>query len=270
VESGASLYQQAAQSFQQDFAGATRLDLPVEAPGREMLLAGLARKPPGLLVAVGTQAARAARQRLPTVPLLYCLALNPRLNGLVGESTGGVTLEIEPADQMAALQKALPRLQRLGVIYDEPGSGARVRQAEKSLRGRVRLVARSVSTPREAARAIPEILGQVDAFWMLWDPVIANPGNFKLLVDLSLKHRIALASPAVPFVEAGALLGLSADADAAGRRAAQMARQVLAGSKPGDFGAEPAPGPVITFNGQIARRLGVPIPRDLPAQVLSP
>ena len=98
-------------------------------------------------------------------------------------------------------------------------------------------------------------MGQVDAFWLLWDPVIANVSNFRLLVDLSLKNKVALIAPAPPFVEAGALMSVSADYEKAGQRASEMARLVLAGGRAGNFRAEPPPARLITINASVARQL---------------
>lgn len=272
VEDGALIYQQAARGFEEAFGDPGRLEVirfnssPKETDER---LAGLEKSPPSLIVAIGTQIAGAARGKLPAVPVVYCLALNPAQNHLAGPDIGGVSLEVDLAKELASIQKALPKARRIGVIYDEATSGKLVRQAQKLLSGPVKLVPRAADTPQEAARIIPELLGEVDAFWLLWDRVIANPANFKLLVEYSLRGKVALIAPAAPFVEAGALMSVGADSVRAGQRAAEMAREVLErGKRPGEM-VEPAENTVVTINGQVAKRLGIPIPADLRAEILS-
>jgi ABC-type uncharacterized transport system substrate-binding protein len=50
-----------------------------------------------------------------------------------------------------------------------------------------------------------------------------------------------------------------------------MAQQILAGqARPGDFVAVTPAELTITINGEVARKLGVPIPRDLHADILAP
>ena len=74
VERGASSYQQAAQGFQQAFANTDRVEqIYADENGRalEASLDGLRRNPPRLVVAIGTQAARAAKERLPNIPVIY-------------------------------------------------------------------------------------------------------------------------------------------------------------------------------------------------------
>jgi putative ABC transport system substrate-binding protein len=105
---------------------------------------------------------------------------------------------------------------------------------------------------------------------MLLDPLVANPANFRLLVELSLRHQVPLLAPAAPFVEAGALVSVGPDYFQAGRRAAEIAQRVAAGQgRPGDF-AERAPDFVVTINGRVARQFGIAIPADLRADILSP
>jgi putative ABC transport system substrate-binding protein len=230
----------------------------------------LRKDPPRLVVAFGTQAAIAAKSRLHDVPILYCLALNPVKNDLVGANVGGVRLEVDFSQQFADLEKLVPHLRRMGVIYSEPLSGRLVRQARDELKPGVDLIARDARDPRQAAQFIEEIMGQVDAFWLLWDPVIANVSNFRLLVDLSLKNKVALIAPAPPFVEAGALMSVSADYEKAGQRASEMARLILAGGRAGDFPAEPPPARLITINATVAQQLHISIPPTLHAEILSP
>ena len=263
VESPAAPYQQAAQGFEQSYTtgGYSRIELDPDPKIRDARLAGLAS--PRLLVVIGTEAARAARRRWPTTPLVYCLALHPRQNALTGPATGGVSMTVDPADQLNVLMKLVPGVQRIGVVYDEALA------AEPQLRSIARLVRRQVRNPREAARAIQELVPQVDAFWMLLDPVIANPANFRLLADLSLRHKVPILAPAAPFVEAGALVSVGPDYQRAGRRAAEIAQLVLGGRRAGDFSEAP-PAYVVTINGRVARQLGIAIPRDLRANILSP
>lgn len=272
VEGTASPFQQAAQGFEQAYPESgswTRLQLDPDLRRRQDQLA-VVQGSPRVVVAIGTQAARAAQRRWPSTPLVYCLALNPRQDGLSGPDTGGVTLDVEPSRQLAILQKLIPTVRRIGVVYDQTVSGDLIRQAQQSLPGPVRLVRRDVRTPVEAAQAIRELIGQVDAFWLLLDPVVANPANFRLLADLSQKNQVPLLAPAAPFVEAGALLSVGPDYLQAGRRAAEMARQVITGqARAGGF-AEAASELVVTINGAVARQLGVAIPRDLRATILSP
>ena len=278
VERGPTIYQQAALGFQRAFADTDQVEqIYIDADGRALgtSLDSLRANPPRLVVAIGTQAARTAKERLPNISILYCLALRPAQNELVGANIGGIALDIELSQQIESIQKALPKLRRIGVVYDELTSGLLVRQLRQHLGTNTQLVARDVRTPQEAAREIQDllsnVLGREGAFWLLWDSVIANPANFRLLVELSLRYKVPLIAPARPFVEAGALISVGADYEQAGRQAAMMAKQVLmSAARPGDFVAVPPANSVVTINGEMARRLGIEFSPDLRAEVLAP
>jgi ABC-type uncharacterized transport system substrate-binding protein len=287
VERSASIYEEAAQGFQQGFGSTDQVDrisLEADESAAEAQLDSLRRNPPRLVIAIGTQAARIVREHLPNVPVLYCLALRPEQNHLVGPGAGGIVLDVTIPQQLENIQKALPQVRRIGVVYDELISGRLVRQARQYLKDQkadIQLVPRAAHTPQEAAQEIQylmsNMLGSVPggggegAFWMLWDPVTANPANFRLLVELSLRYQVPLIAPARPFVEAGALISVGANYEQAGRQAAIMARQVLEGqARPGNFEAVPPSDVLVTINGEVARRLGIVFPPDLRADVLAP
>jgi ABC-type uncharacterized transport system substrate-binding protein len=278
VERGPSIYQQAALGFRQAFADTDQVEqIFIDADGRPVggSLESLRANPPRLVVAIGTQAARTARERLPSIPILYCLALNPIQNHLVGANIGGIALDIELTQQLESIEKALPKLRHLGVVYDELTSGPLVRQLRQHLGANVQLVARDVHTPQEAAREIQDLLSNGlsgnDAFWLLWDSVCANPANFSLLVELSLRYKVPLIAPARPFVEAGALISVGPEYEQAGRQVAAMAQQVLRGqAKPGNFQAVSPAEVLVTINGEMAKRLGIEFPPDLRADILAP
>jgi putative tryptophan/tyrosine transport system substrate-binding protein len=273
VEQGASMYDQAATGFEQTFDGTDKVRRVKYDPGGKKLdvLKYDVGQQPQLVVAIGTNAAIAVRRQFPNSLILYCLALRPKQNNLRGSNVGGVAFDPDLEVQMTTIRRALPKAKRIGVIYDVPVSGDAVRSANEYLKKEgIRLIAKPASTPAEAARQLEDLAGNIDAFWLLWDPVMANPANFRLLVDFCIRNKIALVTPAAPFVEAGALMSIGADSIEAGRQAANMAKQILTGSAaPGDFDAEPPRVSLVLVNGKVARQLGIDIPRDVGARVLN-
>lgn len=274
VENSASIYRRAALGFEEGFGKSDRLDERfVDPESKELtsLLAGLSGDRPQLIVAIGTNTARAAHLKLSGYPILYCLAFDPLHNALTGKNIGGFSFQIELSRQITEMQRALPLAKRIGVIYDEPVSGQTVRKAREYLRPGVKLIMRDAQNARKAGETIDTLAGSIDAFWLLWDPVIANPANFRHLVDFCFRNRIALVSPATPFVEAGALMSISPDYFATGRKTGLIARDFLNGKvRLGDMPGEPPVGPLLTVNGEVARRLGIVIPSNLDAEILSP
>ena len=273
IEESASIYRRAAKGFEASFDNAAPLEVVYsDTSGKtvERLAPALRRQAPHLIVAIGTQAAVAAQRKFPGTPVLYCLALDPVRNGLTGPNIGGLNLDVDVARQMVELQRVLPNAKRIGVIYNEPVSGRLVDDAVRNLKPGTKLVRRDVRTSAQAAEAIETLAGHVDAFWLLWDPVIANSANFRRLVEFCLRNKIALVAPASPFVEAGALLSIGADYFETGRRAGALARDIVNGrTSVSDIGREAPAGPLLTINNAVARQIGLIIPRDVQAEILS-
>jgi ABC-type uncharacterized transport system substrate-binding protein len=275
VESHSSIHQQAALGFEEGFGEGRIEKLYLDSARGELetRFENIRRMHPALVIAIGTQAARAAQKQLPSVPLLYCLALRPVQNELVGADIGGVALDVEVSRQLESILQALPQVRRIGVVYDDLTSGALIQQAQHALSPKVKLIPRVARTPDLAAREIEDLVGDVlsksDAFWVLWDPVVANPANFRKLVQLSLTYGIPLIAPARPFVEAGALMSVGPDSRKAGEQTGRIARQVLNREvRLSDLRALPARELVVTVNGEVARRLGIGFPRSFRREIL--
>ena len=150
IERGATFYSQASHGFRQTFTPVAEAEVSYEDGDIRQLHAiveELRKDPPRLVVAFGTQAAIAAKSRLRGVPVLYCLALNPVKNDLVGDNVGGVRLEVDFSQQFSDLERLVPNLKRIGVIYSEPLSGSVVRQARDELKPGVELIARDARDP---------------------------------------------------------------------------------------------------------------------------
>jgi ABC-type uncharacterized transport system substrate-binding protein len=150
VDGSASFYLQASRGFEQKFPQTETVRYYQSGDPRELnaTIDALRRDPPRLLVVFGTQPAIAAKSRLRDVPLLYCLALNPVKNGLVGRDVGGVRLEVELSEQLTDLEKLLPHVTRVGVIYSEPMTGDMVRRTRTGPRSRVQIISRDARNPR--------------------------------------------------------------------------------------------------------------------------
>jgi putative ABC transport system substrate-binding protein len=274
IERGASTYRQTADGFRNSLTDIDLEEVEIDEGGRPSQNIGQQsrRAPPDLVVAIGTRATRVATQQFRNSPILYCLTLAPRAPLQSASKLGGMALDVPLSRQLDGIRKVLPSLRKVGIVYDELTSGPEIDNARRL---GLPVVARNARTPQEAKKQIYELFHSVlepgDAFWLLWDPVAANPANFRTLVELSLKNKIALIAPARPFVEAGALISVGADYGRAGTQLAQMAEAVLAGSaSPGDFDAIDPDEVTITINGKVARQLGIAIPASLRADILSP
>lgn len=235
-----------------------------DGPGRarSALAAG-----PSLVVAIGSRAARLARESAPGVPLVYAMVLDPVSLGLPapggapsGDATG-VTIEVAPERQFELMREILPSARRIGVLYDPAISGDAVRRAAVAARTvGLTVVGQTVRSEGEVLGAASLLAPRVDALWALADPTVLTAANARALILFSLRARKPLFAVSEGFVRRGALAALVADPRGVGCRAGELAALILRGISPATLRAEPPPRASIFINRATAEHLGVNLP----------
>jgi putative tryptophan/tyrosine transport system substrate-binding protein len=83
------------------------------------------------------------------------------------------------------------------------------------------------------------------------------------LIDLAIRHRIALSIPEISAVRKGALLSYAPDAMAAWREVGVYAGPILKGEKPGDLPVQRSVKINLVINLKTAKALGIDVPDRL-------
>ena len=96
----------------------------------------------------------------------------------------------------------------------------------------LRFFAVPVASQPEVPAAMRNLLGKVDALWMLPDETVVTSESLTFLLLTAFKHNLPVLTMSDAFVEAGALVALSADYTDAGRQACQLAREIENGRLP--------------------------------------
>lgn len=223
-----------------------------------------------VVVAVGSRAARLARESGQSSPLVYALVLDPAAIGLPvpGETSAsqvtGVAMDVTPAQQFAALREVAPGVLVIGVLYDPAVSGAEVRRAEVAARASgLRLVAQPVRDEGEVLAAARLLAPDVDALWAVADPTVLTAANARALILLSLRARKPLFAMSESYVRSGALAALAADPKEVGRRAGELAGLVLSGKPAAELRPEAPPRVSLFINRASAGHLGIVLPDAL-------
>lgn len=258
VAQSAAPYQQAMAAFKRAWDG------PVSAHVMEFEEDALARveaERPQLVVAVGARAARAA-QALAGVPVVYCMVLDAKANGVGAPNLVGVPLEIPAKVQLAELKRLMPSARTVGLVFNPARSLAEVAQARAAAE---ELSLTLLAAPASSAAAFPEALRQVlpraQALWLLADPTVVTADTFRLMLESAMAQRVPLFTFSDEYVRRGALVSFSPDFEAVGIEAARLARMLSEGKKP----AELAPAPPrfkLVVNRATERALGLSLPQE--------
>jgi putative ABC transport system substrate-binding protein len=162
------------------------------------------------------------------------------------------------------LTKVVPKLSRVGVLWDTIPSGTQVfgfKEYEAAARAlKIQLQSLKVRESNDfegAFRAAAK--GHANALIMIRQPVLVR--HQKQIADLAIKHRMPSMHESSDFVEAGGLASYSANDADQFRRAAVYVDKILKGRKPDDLPVEQPMKFEFVINLKTANQIGLTIPQ---------
>ena len=212
-----------------------------------------------LIIAVGSEALRAAGESAPRSPIVHVMAANARASGLPG-----VLPDADPRRVLETLRKLAPAARRIGTVYNPQLSGDLVADAQASARALgMELVALPARTVGEAVRAFRRFERElsVDALWLLPDGTATVQETVYYALELAHWRRMVVIGLSRWYVASGALFALLPRPDSSGTVAGELGQQVLRGTPPS--GAVHARDYALYVNQRAATRLGLKVPRQM-------
>ncbi|HVM60708.1 MAG TPA: ABC transporter substrate binding protein [Verrucomicrobiae bacterium] len=220
---------------------------------------------PVVIVAVGTEATRWAVTNS-TVPVVFCMVANVQQSILANlpaadeSRVSGVSLDIPAETQLRRMMTVLPRVKRVGVIYDPKKSAATVAEMRKAA-GQLGLEV--VSQEVEGETALPDatarVASRIDLLWSPVDSTVFNSRSAQFVLMQMLERRVPVMGFSENMVKAGALLGPRVDYEEVGRQTAALLRASVDHREP-DGGRIQGPREFrLVVNGRVLRLLGGPI-----------
>ncbi|MFB3059811.1 MAG: ABC transporter substrate-binding protein [Candidatus Binatia bacterium] len=224
-------YHKAMQDFKAGLPSATRLteyNLGGNIPqGREQAKQ-IRASGPDLVLAVGLKAALIAKVEIVDPPVIFCMVLNPGQYGLPARNMTGILMEVPSARQLASMRTVVPKLSRIGLLYDKAHTEAFVKDAQTQAKAiGLTLVTRPVASHEEVPQALRELLPRVDVLWLLRDPTVVNPESLQFIMRTALDHNTPVFGFSSGLMRHGALATLSLDYQRIGRQAARLAVNIL-------------------------------------------
>lgn len=222
---------------------------------------------PDLVVALGGRALHQATRRLPGVPVVFSMVLDPQKHLAAGamENVAGVSLDVPVEAVLTQLQMAVGGARRIGVLFHPESTGPRVEEARKRARAMgLEVVPVAVKEAAEVERRFIEAAAGFDALWMIPDPVVYTKDSYRALVRRTQERKMPFCAFSRAFVAAGALLGVSPSYESIGSQLGLLVRRVLVdGAKPAELGVAPPIGSELVVNLEAARTIGLRIPSDV-------
>lgn len=223
---------------------------------------------PALIFALGAKAAYIAKlktlqQSRQDVPVVFAMVLNWERYGLLkgSDNIAGIATDIDPGTTFANMKMFAPKVKTIGVIYSDEHSSATIKKARRisDLLG-YKLTAKPIKRQKEFRRAFNKMADDIQAYWILTDPVVFSTRNMNWLKKHCVEKRIVTIGQSENVVKLGMLLGINTDAGNIGVQAASMSRNIiLHGQTPRSIGVMPPLGTSLILNAKTADRIGLEI-----------
>ena len=186
------------------------------------------KEKPDIILTIGVLAATVAKDKIGNVPIVFCMVINHERFHLSAPNITGISTEIAIEDQLKGFQSVLGPFKNMGVIYDPSKTGSIITNAEDKIKdAEINLVKYQISSSEEVSEAMKNLIGKIDALWLLPDSTVVTRKSLDLIKSTTLENMIPLLCTSDVFVKAGALAAVSSDYNYVGRQAAGLAGKIL-------------------------------------------
>jgi putative tryptophan/tyrosine transport system substrate-binding protein len=256
-------------AFERRFGEGTRERLPE-------LIAGLVSAKVDIVVATGTSENKAAKQALPTTPIVMMLVGDPIGDGLInslarpgGNVTGVTTLSEElSGKRLELLKEAIPRIARVAVLLNpsSPRRGRMLQETEAAVKEfSLQLRVHDVHEPEGLPKAFSAMTSErANALIVPIDAMFFNQRS--RIVSLAAESRLPAIYDQGEFVDAGGLMAYGPSNSDLSSRAAIFVDKILKGRKPADLPVEQPMKFELVINLKAAKQIGLTIPPNLLAR----
>ena len=234
----------------------------------------LAQEKVDVIVATNNVAIQAAKNATKTIPVVMISSVDPVEAGYVksfarpgGNITGLTTISRDlSAKRVEFLKELLPKVSRVGVLWDADGPGPAVAAKEYEAAAQAfKLDFRSLAirgpNPDFAGAFQTAKTARTDALIVVGNPLMSQ--HAKQVFEFATKNRLPSMTEERRYVEAGGLMSYGANRADLFRRAAGYVVEILKGAKPGDLPVK-LPQRFETFiNLKTAQQLGLVMPQHL-------
>jgi putative tryptophan/tyrosine transport system substrate-binding protein len=217
--------------------------------------------------AIATPAAQAMSALEKERPIFIAAVTDPHALGLIHPTTNvcGVKDMIDVKAEVEMLVQLIPNARQVGLIYTsgETNSITLVKQMRQELEARgLTAVDFAISNESDMQAAVELACRKVDVILTPTDNTVAS--TISLITAITLKNKKPLIVSDNMLVTFGALASRGVDYKASGKRAAQIAYEVIVnGKKPYELPIEQAKSEQIFINKTTLETLGLTIPAPL-------
>jgi putative ABC transport system substrate-binding protein len=220
-----------------------------------------------LIQSIATPTSQACANVTRTIPVVFSSVTDPVGAGLVrslekpGRNVTGTTDRSPVNRQMDLIREVLPKIKRLGFIYNsgEDNSVASLKQLKEAAASRgIEVVEATVGNSSGVYLAARSLVGKVDAIHIPTDNTVVSA--LEAVVKICEEHRIPLFAADVDSVPRGAIAAVAVDYYRLGRQSGEMAVRILNGADPASMPVETLEETELVVNTKSAEKMGITLP----------
>ncbi|MDD5207871.1 MAG: ABC transporter substrate binding protein [Elusimicrobiales bacterium] len=184
--------------------------------------------PADILYAVAFGAKAAAVEYPPGTRLIYALApVTAR-----SRSWHEISMAPQPAEALAAYKKLQPGLKQLAVFWAAyPGEKYMEELRRAGEAAGIGIISAKLKSPDSFPERLRYLMGKMDAFWLMPDPVLITQSSLMMLANFSCSNGIPFYAPTYALVVHGATASFAPDFPEAGAAAARVIAALRRGDK---------------------------------------
>ena len=240
----------------------------IEATLREIRPGALvAAERPGLVITLGARAAQSLKDELPT-PVLHAAIARTFFEELLASDEpathphghSALFLDQPPARQIAAMQLALPQLQRVGLLASSEREGLIEPLANAARTAGIEVVDAIVAEEGLLIPRVEQLLRYADALLITPDPSLYNRYTLQKVLLAAYRQRKPVIGLSAAYVKAGALLAVHSAPEAIGIDLGDSIARFVANEQ-----LDPPAYPrhyAVAVNHHVARSLGLNLPAE--------
>lgn len=219
LSSGSGAYTEAYDAFSRAFQGQTDLvdasAVPAALPVDVRYVAAFGARAVALAYPAGTHR-------------VYALAPLPSR----AQDWHEISMLPEPAAALAAFKELQPGLARLAVFWSSyPGDKYMAALRKQGQVSGVDIVPARLSSPDQFPQRLRSLMGEMDAFWLMPDPVLITQNSLMILAAFACSNSVPFYAPTHALLRNGATAVLAPNFADAGTAAARAVAVLRAGGK---------------------------------------
>lgn len=219
---------------------------------------------PDLIYTIATTTTQAVAQATNDIPVVFSAITDPESAGILKENVTGVSDRVNIKQQLELMKKLNPNAKKVGVIFNSSEQNSMVQVNDLKTAASelgMEVVATGVTQASEIPQASETLIGEVDMIYTPTDNLVASLIN--LITEKAIAAKKIVFGAEAAHVEGGALITQGVDYYELGKKAGQMAIEILKGKKPNEIKFETIELNDIVVNENTLNALGIVLPEDI-------